>query len=381
MNNSRRLLTTVGYASLIILVGIIITLVLLHRLGLINAWLFPLKSVSTFLITASLSCFVIARIRGDSKTLVRIHRSQPKIRLKWLSSLLVLLLIGFIFINIPVYLLAYQMTHVRVSGDWGLGMTKPINSRTPSERGLAYKTYKILINQAEWLEAWLIPTQRQVTKGTVLLFPGNLGTKGNQLLAPAQSFYNLGYDTFLVDFRGVGDSSGKTITIGINEAEDVIESIEYAQNLGLKAPFVLYGISMGSAAILRAIATYNIQPDAIILELPFTRLVDAVNSRLQYYKFLAWIPAKLLIFWASIQHGVNGFTHNPIEYAKAVNCPVLLIHGEQDKWMSVAQIQSFFEQFKQPKQLVLSAQAGHQQLIGIDRQLWYASLEKFLSLL
>jgi uncharacterized protein len=37
---------------------------------------------------------------------------------------------------------------------------------------------------------------------------------------------------------------------------------------------------MGNAAILRALAKLNLQPDEIILELLFTRLLDAVRSRL-----------------------------------------------------------------------------------------------------
>ncbi len=62
MNTSRKFLTLTGSLALGILVGIIIILVALHRLGLINAWLFPLKAVSVLLISVSLSCLLLAHI-------------------------------------------------------------------------------------------------------------------------------------------------------------------------------------------------------------------------------------------------------------------------------------------------------------------------------
>ena len=86
-----------------------------------------------------------------------------------------------------------------------------------------------------------------------------------------------------------------------------------------------------------------------------------------------------MIFWASIQHGVNGFGHNPIHYAKAVNCPTLVIHGAQDKWTPVKDIEALVNNIPASKQLVVSPDAGHHQLIGVDRPLWDASISNFLT--
>ena len=55
-------------------------------------------------------------------------------------------------------------------------------------------------------------------------------TLGKQLLAPAQAFHRLGYDAILVDFRGVGGSSGNTTTLGVREAQDVAEMIKHIQH-------------------------------------------------------------------------------------------------------------------------------------------------------
>ncbi|MFG6096374.1 alpha/beta fold hydrolase [Leptothoe sp. ISB3NOV94-8A] len=217
----------------------------------------------------------------------------------------------------------------------------------------------------------------------MILFPGNLGTKSSQLIPPAQSFASLGFNTVLVDFQGVGGSSGNTVTLGIAEAQDVVTVFNDVKHRNVvqghgDSPIILYGVSMGTAAILRAISTHNIIPDAIVLELPFIRLIDAVKSRLRHHKIPTDPTATLLIFWASIQHGINGFSHNPINYAKAVECPTLVIHGAQDKWTPVSDIEALVQTIPATKQLVVSADAGHHQLIGVDRPLWDASVSNFL---
>jgi uncharacterized protein len=99
----------------------------------------------------------------------------------------------------------------------------------------------------------------------------------------------------LVDFRGVGGSSGNTNTIGIREAQDVLWSMSYAQKSNLKHPVILYGISMGSAAILKAVADEKVNPDAIILEEPFAKLVNAVGSRVSRNHIPSFPIANLIV--------------------------------------------------------------------------------------
>lgn len=379
MNTLRRSLVFTGALSLLILAGLILVLLGLHQVGLISFWQFPLKHVAAFFVFGSVVCFLAALVlklfQQSPHTLHKPSTSKPRSRRRWLGLIVVLL----IAINGPAYLLAYHMTHVHIPGTVGIGVPKPSNTAKPSDRGLDYATHRIPIGASAWLEAWLVPTPAATALGTVILFPGNLGTKSSQLISPAQTFTALGYDCLLVDFQGVGGSSGNTVTIGMKEAQDVVRSLAYAQEIGLSSPTILYGVSMGSAAILRAIALENITPDAVILELPFARMLNAIRSRLRYHQIPAFPTAELLLFWGSVQHGVNGFGHNPVDFAKSVNSPTLVIHGEQDKWTTVAEIKALFENLTNPKQLVISLDGGHHQLIGVDRSLWDSSVVDLLS--
>lgn len=306
--------------------------------------------------------------------LLRFVRLGRKSRKRFFQVVLVV----FLSLNALSYIGAYALTHFSSPGHFGLGLPRPTSSKLPSDVGFEYVTQRISINQSEWLETWFIPAQRPVFTGTILLFPGNGGSKAKQLLAPAEVFHRLGYDTLLIDFRGVGGSSGNTTTLGVREAKDVALALSYAQRSNFQRPFVLYGVSMGSAAILKAVAHEKVNPDAVILELPFARLLDAVRSRLRAIRIPAFPMAEMLVFWGSIQHRFNGFTHNPVTYAKRVRCPALLLHGGLDKWTTVAEINQIFKNLQGSKELTIFPNTGHSLLVTVDKEHWQRSVDQFL---
>lgn len=376
MNHPHNPLVKAGWIMVGLFISLMLLVIVLHGFQVVNAWQLPLKPVLAFLGGGSLSCFIAAKIikgqppssRADSGS--RNHR--------WRRRLLFVSLFLLISLNASTYLAAYTLTHVHDPGQWGLSFPKPLNIRTPQERGLSYSTHRLPINSSDWLEAWLIPATGTPSQGTVVMFPGNRSTKDRQLIGPAQTFSQLGYDSLLVDYQGVGGSSGYSTTVGMREAEDVVVAFEALPSLDLQPPVIAYGVSMGSAAILNAIATHNLQPDAIIIELPFARFIDAVRSRLRHHHIPPFPLAELLVFWGGVQHGVNGFSHNPVEFAQAVQCPTLVMQGQQDPWTTVQEVKTLFQQITAPKQLVIAPDGGHHQLIGIDRSLWETSLSKFL---
>lgn len=274
---------------------------------------------------------------------------------------------------------AYVFTHFSARDYFRLGTPRPTTSKSPTDVGLNYVTQRISINQTEWLETWFIPTQTSTSRGTVLLFPGNAGSKSKQLLAPAQAFHNLGYDTLLVDFRGVGGSSGNTTTLGVREAKDVALTMKNAQRSKLKRPFILYGVSMGTAAILKAVADETVKPDAIILELPYARLLDAVRSRVKIFRVPTFPIAELVVFWGGVQHGINGFNHNPVTYANQVKCPTLILHGKLDMWTTEAEVNQIVQNLQGPKKLVIFPNSGHHLLVTANKDLWQKSIDQFLA--
>ena len=135
---------------------------------------------------------------------------------------------------------------------------------------------------------------------------------------------------------------------------------------------------MGTAAILRAIAHESVTPDALILELPFTSLVNAISTRLAPFKIPAFPMAYLMTFWGGVQHGFNGFAHNPGVDAKAVACPTLVLQGAQDPWIRQADLDLLMQHLGDRGQLISFPDAGHDLLITVDPDSWKQSILSFL---
>jgi alpha-beta hydrolase superfamily lysophospholipase len=190
-------------------------------------------------------------------------------------------------------------------------------------------------------------------------------------------FHDLGYSAFLVDFRGSGGSSGHETSIGFHEADDVRAALDYASTLPGRVPVVLYGNSMGAAAVLKAMSDAPLRPAALVLECPFDRLASTVRHRFDSYRVPSFPAANLLLFWGGVQQGFNPWRFNPAEYARSVSVPTLLMNGDRDPWVTVAEARSIFDGLRGPKELKLFPGLGHQSFLRARRAEWTATVAGF----
>jgi alpha-beta hydrolase superfamily lysophospholipase len=311
-----------------------------------------------------------------------------------LRSLVRLFLLGLLLANGIAYVQAHAMTHFVPGGQplnqfaaaplsdklWalitGVRLPRPENRHTPADHYLPFEVRHIPLPQNEQLEAWFVP--HLGPRGIVLMFPGYAGVK-EAFLTPAAELYQFGYSSLLVDFRGSGGSSGNDTTLGLREADDVAASFAYARQHWPRQPIILYGISMGGAAILRAVAIDGVHPAAIIIEGVFDRLLTTVQHRFDAVHLPSWPAAQLLVFWGSVQIGLNGFRHNPIDYAGAITCPILVMHGERDPWITSGETQALVARIDGPKQLVEFPGIGHEMpYVYPAPNLWIATVKQFL---
>ena len=214
----------------------------------------------------------------------------------------------------------------------GVSIPRPSNKRTPGDLNLRFDTHKFSNSDGERLEAWFLPNNRAGT--VVALFHGYAASKSS-LLNTAHVLHQLGYATLLVDFYGSGGSSGSGTTIGVKESGDVAATVEYMRQTWPERKIVLYGISMGGAAVLRAIAAHGVNADGLIIEATFDRLLNTGKNRFRAMGLPGSPFAELLLFWGGVQNGFDGFAHNPVDYARAVKQPALILHGEKDERTTV----------------------------------------------
>jgi hypothetical protein len=325
----------------------------------------------------------------------RIARQTSQRRGGCLRSLFLVFLIGIAALNGLAFVQARAMTTFVPGGQplaslidaplsdqflalvTGVQVPRPQNQQTPSDHYLPYETRQIALGNGEMLEGWLVPHPQPL--GIVVMFPGYAGSKDG-LLTPAAHLYQFGYSSLLVDFRGVGGSSRADTTIGMREAEDVASAAIYAQHNLPDQPLILYGVSMGSTAILRAVALEGVKPAAIIAEGVFDRLLTTSRHRFDAMGLPASPAAELLIFWGSVQMGYNGLEHNPVSYAARVESPVLLLHGEHDPWITSAEIATVHDQLRGPKRFVQIPGVGHAMpFVYVALELWVQTVRDFLA--
>jgi uncharacterized protein len=311
---------------------------------------------------------------------------------RWRTSLFVGLS-GFVLLNVWAFRHAWTMTHYASGGPvtirpeqmsmlgklevlvTGVNLPRPENERTPADLDLPYATHRIPVTDGIELEAWYVP--RENARAVVALYHGYGSCKG-RLLGEAQAFQDLGCATLLVDFRGSGGSSGDATTLGMFEAADVAASCRLARELAPDQPLILYGRSMGSVAILRAIAHEGVEPEGIIIECPFDRLLRTVQHRFTVFHLPSFPCAELLLFWGGVQHGMNGFAHNPVDYAARVDCPVLQLHGTLDRRVLESEARSVFEALGGEKQFEVFPETGHESCFSSRPDQWNRLVARFL---
>jgi pimeloyl-ACP methyl ester carboxylesterase len=299
---------------------------------------------------------------------------------------------GFIALNAVAFVHARAMTHFTEGGArterpekltageklWtlltGVNIPKPRNGATPDSVGLEFETRAFSSGDVP-LEAWHVPVAQ--SRGLVLLFHGYASSKAS-LLPQARFFHDLGYETLLVDFRGCGGSSGNVTTLGVYEADDVAAAIREAAHLSPRKAPILYGTSMGSVAILRAIHVHGLGPKSIVIECPFGRLIDTVKARFALVGVPAFPAAQLLVFWGGVQLGFLGLRHDPVDYAQSVRCPSLLLHGEADPTISLEQVKEVFANLGGPKALRTFPGVGHEGYLAKRPDEWRAIVAEFL---
>ena len=189
----------------------------------------------------------------------------------------------------------------------------------------------------------------------------------------------MGYDTFLVDFRGSGNSNQSETSIGYYEADDVAAAVKYVQSEIEPREIILYGQSMGGVAILRAIAEKGVTPQRVIIEAVFDKMVSTVANRFGSMGIPAFPGTQMLIFWGSIINGHSGFKHNPVDYAIKVECPVMMLHGTEDERATLEQAQAVFEQFKGEKTFGLFIGVGHESYFVAHADQWKEVVSQFLA--
>jgi hypothetical protein len=312
---------------------------------------------------------------------------------RWLGMVVVVFAAIFTALNIVAYRQAFSMTHFAAGGPrtappenlsfgqklktvfCGVDLPRPRTTLSPASLGPDCRSLSFAGANGVRLGAWYCPVSPD--RPLVILFHG-YGAEKTGTLNEARVFLELGLSVLLVDFRGSGDSSESYTTVGHDEAEDVAAAVRYAQASLPHSKLVLYGISMGVAAVLRAVQSCGVQPDAIIVEAVFDRMLATVRHRFDLMGLPSFPGAEMLVFWGGWQFGFNGFGNNPVEYAPSIRCPILFLHGAADSRAPLAEARRVYDTVPGRKWFKEFASIGHAASVVPCRRQWKETVNQFL---
>lgn len=184
------------------------------------------------------------------------------------------------------------------------------------------------------LHGLYFPTEEP--KGLVYFLHGN-GGNVECWWNIADIYGPLGYDLFILDYRGYGKSQGETTS----EAQFYTDAqTVYDRLLEEDLPITVIGFSIGTATAAKLAA--DNQPEQLILQAPYYGLEDMMAMRYPL------VPTFLLNYKFP--------TH---QYLDQVECPVTIFHGDEDRVIPVEESIRLQKHFKAGDELVVLKGQGH----------------------
>lgn len=152
-------------------------------------------------------------------------------------------------------------------------------------------------------------------------------------------YLNLGYDVFILDYRGFGKSEGK-IKNEKQFYEDAQLGYEFLKKKFDEGQIVVIGYSIGTGAASH-LASEN-SPKMLILQAPYYNLTEMAKTRMPF------VPSFLLKYKFDNQKQIEN-----------TKCPVYIFHGAEDKTISYEDAVKLKNYLKNPENYFRLQGQGH----------------------
>jgi len=174
---------------------------------------------------------------------------------------------------------------------------------------------------------------------TILFLHGNAGSLENRI-HKINHFKDVKVNFLIVAWRGFSGNKGKPTEEGLYE--DARSAIRWLKSKGVKENnIIIYGESLGTGVATEIAQNKNFA--GIILESPFTSMVDAGKNKYPY------LPVRLLL--------KDKYESN--KKLKNINIPILIMHGKVDNIVPFNMGKKMYELANNPKYYYFSEYDDH----------------------
>lgn len=182
--------------------------------------------------------------------------------------------------------------------------------------------------------SWLVEPQRRPARGSVVLLHG-VRQDRRSLSALGAAFSDAGYRSILVDLRGHGESSGRYLTYGSAEPEDVSAVLDDVASRGYAlGPVGAFGFSYGAAVALD-LGARDPRVCAVVAAAPFSSLREVLGDYREKYLPAALNALPESWFESALQDAARlaAFdleSTSPLHWVQRSRARQLLLHGTAD---------------------------------------------------
>ncbi|CAD5963242.1 MULTISPECIES: alpha/beta hydrolase [Planktothrix] len=242
-------------------------------------------------------------------------------------------------------------------------------SMTPDDVGLSYQDIELKIptlsGKIEMIHCWWIPSETHPNQKVIIDLHGNRNTIGANV-GYAEQFHQIGLSVLLVEYRGYGRSTNRFPSEKI-VYEDVENAWNYLVNERQINPnnIYIFGHSLGGAIAID-LACKHPEIAGLIIESSFTNIREMIDYKKRYWMF----PINLIL--------TQKF--DSIAKIPALKMPILLTHGTEDELIPKTMSEDLFNAATEPKQLLIVAGAGHNNVRQVGGEEYWKTVQQFLTL-
>ncbi|MBE2233302.1 MAG: alpha/beta hydrolase [Anaerolinea sp.] len=224
------------------------------------------------------------------------------------------------------------------------GMTVADVQFTPAALSFRFEDIQLIAADGVKITGWYILAPNP--RGAVLYLHGNAGNRRDWAQV-APEFIDRGYNLFILDYRGYGESEGKPSEKGLYLDGEAAWNWLTARAQLDRIPAYVLGKSLGSGVASYLAARQA--PAGLILDSAFTAMHDliAIHAR--------WLPRVL-----------TPKLYDTLSRIGTITCPTLVIHGERDDLVPLLHGLTLYRSLRAPKALAIIPGAGHNDIDAFD---------------
>ncbi len=214
----------------------------------------------------------------------------------------------------------------------------------PEVTGFDYENIYFHSHDRYRLHAWFFPSKTRKPIGTIVQFHGNAQNLTSHYLSLSW-VVDYGYNLFIYDYRGYGESLGEPTPETVNKDALVAldQALELSEKTGTKN-LIAYGQSLGGAVLLRALADSKINEHISLLVLDSTFLSYKTVARQTLSRFvLTWPLSPLGYLLISDEFA-------PEKTLASVKLPLLIIHDKGDRVIRYSNGEEINQHYTGPKE-------------------------------